>query len=66
MIFIARGELSFPIAFNVDSAIDFAPPVFSKKTFHHIQNCIKSTFVSPNGTYNTLLEKKLRKITNSK
>ncbi len=41
-------------------------PVFSKKTFRHIQNCIKSTFVSPNGKYNKLLEKKLRKITNSK
>ena len=31
-MFIAREELSFPIAFNVDSAIDFAPPVLSKKT----------------------------------
>ncbi len=41
-------------------------PVFSKNTFRHIHNCIKSTFVSPNGKYNKLLEKKLKKITNSK
>ena len=41
-------------------------PVFSKNTFRHIHNCIKSTFVSPNGKYNELLERKLRKITNSK
>ena len=38
----------------------------SKNTFRHIHNCIKSTFVSPNGKYNELLERKLRKITNSK
>ena len=41
-------------------------PVFSKNTFRHIHNCIKSTFVSPNGKYNKLLERKLKKITNSK
>ena len=41
-------------------------PVFSQNTFNHLKKCITSTFVSPNGNYNKLLEKKLKKITNSK
>ena len=41
-------------------------PVFSKISENIVKNCIDSTFVSPNGKYNKLFEKKIKDLTKSK
>ena len=41
-------------------------PVFSKMSENIVKDCIDSTFVSPNGKYNKLFEKKIKDLTKSK